>query len=32
MATVTIADENKTVHTEPEITALLANYGIDYER
>jgi 1,2-dihydroxy-3-keto-5-methylthiopentene dioxygenase len=32
MATVTIAEENKTVHTEPEITALLASHGIDYER
>ena len=32
MATVTIAEENKTVHTEPEITALLAQHGIDYER
>ena len=32
MATVTIVDENKTVHTEQEITALLAQHGIDYER
>ena len=32
MAKVTIADENKTVQTEAEITALLASHGIDYER
>jgi 1,2-dihydroxy-3-keto-5-methylthiopentene dioxygenase len=32
MAKVTIADENKTVSAEPEITALLATHGIDYER
>ena len=32
MATVTIADENRTIHTEQEITALLASHGIDYER
>jgi 1,2-dihydroxy-3-keto-5-methylthiopentene dioxygenase len=32
MATVTIAGENKTVHTDQEITALLASHGIDYER
>jgi len=32
MATVTIADENKTFHTEQEITALLASHGIDYQR
>jgi 1,2-dihydroxy-3-keto-5-methylthiopentene dioxygenase len=32
MATVTIADDNKTVHTQQEITALLAAHGIDYER
>ncbi|MCA1577579.1 MAG: cupin domain-containing protein [Acidobacteria bacterium] len=28
----TIGGENKTVSTEAEITALLATYGIDYER
>ncbi|HET9479450.1 MAG TPA: cupin domain-containing protein [Pyrinomonadaceae bacterium] len=32
MAIVTIADENRTVRTEPEITSLLAGHGIDYER
>src|SRR5678815_2306353 len=32
MARVTIADENKTVNTEAEITSLLASHGIDYER
>lgn len=32
MATVTIAEEKRTVHTEQEITALLASYGIDYQR
>jgi 1,2-dihydroxy-3-keto-5-methylthiopentene dioxygenase len=32
MATVTIAEENRTVHTQEEITALLASHGIDYER
>jgi 1,2-dihydroxy-3-keto-5-methylthiopentene dioxygenase len=32
MATVTIADENRTVHGEQEITMLLASHGIDYER
>ena len=32
MATVTIADENRTVHDEQEITSLLASHGIDYER
>lgn len=32
MATVTIAQENRTVHTQEEITALLASHGIDYER
>jgi len=32
MATVTIADENKTFHTEAEITSLLASHGIDYQR
>ena len=32
MATVTIADENKTFHTEQEITSLLASHGIDYQR
>lgn len=32
MAVVTIADENKTVRTEAEITSLLAGHGIDYER
>ena len=32
MAVVTIADENKTVRTEAEITSLLASHGIDYER
>src|SRR5688500_13225679 len=32
MARVTIADENKTVSDEAEVTALLATYGIDYER
>jgi 1,2-dihydroxy-3-keto-5-methylthiopentene dioxygenase len=32
MATVTIADENKTLHDEQEITTLLASHGIDYER
>ncbi len=32
MAVVTIADENKTVHTAAKITSLLASHGIDYER
>ena len=32
MATVTIADENKTFNTEAEITSLLASHGIDYQR
>ena len=32
MATVTIANENKTIHGEQEITWLLASHGIDYER
>ena len=32
MATVTIADENRTVNNEKEVTALLASHGIDYER
>jgi len=32
MAIVTIADENKTVADEQEITSLLASHGIDYER
>ena len=32
MAVVTIADENKTVRTQAEITSLLASHGIDYER
>jgi 1,2-dihydroxy-3-keto-5-methylthiopentene dioxygenase len=32
MATVTIADENKTFHDEREITSLLASHGIDYQR
>jgi 1,2-dihydroxy-3-keto-5-methylthiopentene dioxygenase len=32
MAIVTIADENKTLHDEQEITVLLASHGIDYER
>jgi len=32
MATVTIADENKTFDTEEEITSLLASHGIDYQR
>jgi 1,2-dihydroxy-3-keto-5-methylthiopentene dioxygenase len=32
MATVTIADENKTFHNEQEITSLLASHGIDYQR
>ena len=32
MATVTIVDENKTFHTEQEITSLLATHGIDYQR
>jgi 1,2-dihydroxy-3-keto-5-methylthiopentene dioxygenase len=32
MATVTIAEENRTVHTQAEITTLLASHGIDYER
>ena len=32
MAIVTIADENRTLHDEQEITSLLASHGIDYER
>jgi|ERR1051325_769644 1,2-dihydroxy-3-keto-5-methylthiopentene dioxygenase len=32
MAVVTIADENKTLRNEQDITALLASHGIDYER
>ena len=32
MAIVTIADENRTVQDEQEITSLLASHGIDYER
>ena len=32
MARVTIANEDKTVNTEAEITSLLASHGIDYER
>ena len=32
MAIVTIADENKTLHDEAQITSLLASHGIDYER
>lgn len=32
MAIVTIADENRTLHDEAEITSLLASHGIDYER
>ncbi|HEX6285167.1 MAG TPA: hypothetical protein VFZ71_09845, partial [Pyrinomonadaceae bacterium] len=32
MAIVTIADENRTLRTEAEITSLLATHGIDYER
>jgi 1,2-dihydroxy-3-keto-5-methylthiopentene dioxygenase len=32
MAIVTIADENRTLHDEQEITSLLAGHGIDYER
>jgi 1,2-dihydroxy-3-keto-5-methylthiopentene dioxygenase len=32
MAKVTVAEENRTFQTEPEITVLLASHGIDYER
>ena len=32
MAIVTIADENRTLRDEQEITTLLASHGIDYER
>jgi 1,2-dihydroxy-3-keto-5-methylthiopentene dioxygenase len=32
MAIVTIADENRTLNDEQEITSLLASHGIDYER
>src|SRR5215213_978152 len=32
MAIVTIANENRTLRTDPEITSLLAAHGIDYER
>ena len=32
MAIVTIADENRTLHDQQEITSLLASHGIDYER
>ena len=32
MATVTIADDNRTFATEAEITSLLASHGIDYQR
>jgi len=32
MATVTIANENKSVHGAAEIASLLASHGIDYER
>jgi 1,2-dihydroxy-3-keto-5-methylthiopentene dioxygenase len=32
MAVVTIADENRTLRDQQEITSLLASHGIDYER
>lgn len=32
MAIVTIAEENRTLHAQDEITSLLASHGIDYER
>jgi 1,2-dihydroxy-3-keto-5-methylthiopentene dioxygenase len=32
MAIVTIAEENRTLRSEREITSLLASHGIDYER